>query len=229
MSKYFCNGTPLSALEREMMLVPNFSPQGCGRQILGRCCLTAEDVDCRYCLQYGRGRCRSRTCPYLAERLEAGAVTMGELVAETVAVWRHIGLKKRALQLAHQANAFPFTGRLHAVRMTEIAGASKDYADSKWLAAVYLLSAHTDLWIKTANFVWRNQIDFDAVKLDNVSIQDYVLYRSAKGISHGILGVTSEELADSALVDDDTLGLILGAVLIARYGPEVIRLGRVKA
>ena len=50
MSKYFCNGTPLSALEREMMLTPNFTPRGYGRQIHRRC-LTAADVDCRYCLQ----------------------------------------------------------------------------------------------------------------------------------------------------------------------------------
>lgn len=58
MSKYFCNGTPLSALEREMMLTPNFTPRGYGRQIHRRC-LTAADVDCRYCLPYGQRRCQS--------------------------------------------------------------------------------------------------------------------------------------------------------------------------
>ena len=35
-----------------------------------------------------------------------------------------------------------------------------------------------------------------------------------------------EELADPELVNDDTLLLIVGAAVIARYGPEAMRIGR---
>ena len=48
----------------------------------------------------------------------------------------------------------------------------------------------------------------------------------AKGLCFGTLGATSEELADPELVSDDTLLLILYAALIARYGPEVMNIGR---
>ncbi len=39
------------------------------------------------------------------------------------------------------------------------------------------------------------------------------------------LGASSEELADPELVHDDTLLLVLSAVIIARYGPEVMKIG----
>lgn len=56
----------------------------------------------------------------------------------------------------------------------------------------------------------------------------YVLYRAAKGICHGTLGAASEELADPELVSDDTLLLILCAAVIARYGPQVMQVGRIE-
>ena len=40
------------------------------------------------------------------------------------------------------------------------------------------------------------------------------------------LGRRVEELADPELVNDDTLLLIVGAAVIARYGPEAMRIGR---
>ncbi len=40
------------------------------------------------------------------------------------------------------------------------------------------------------------------------------------------LGASSDELADPELVSDDTLLLVLCAVLIARYGPNIMKIGR---
>mgnify|MGYP006922392754 CR=1 FL=1 len=56
----------------------------------------------------------------------------------------------------------------------------------------------------------RAEDDFSIVRLGNCTVQDYVLYRAAKGIFSGTLGATSEELADPELVNDDTLLLIVG-------------------
>ena len=226
MSKYFMRDTPLADLERQMRMVPNFAPRGHGRRILCSYHLTVADVDCRYCLEYGQRRCQNRTCPYLAERLEAGAVTMEELIAETVQPWKHLPLKQRALSVIRRVNSFRFEGTLHVVRMMDVIDKSQNLADSTWLAAVYLLSAYSRLWELTSKAVWRNQIDFDSVRLNGLDIQDYVLYRAAKGILHGTLGATSEELADPELVSDDTLRLILCAAAAARYGPDAMRIGR---
>ena len=97
--------------------------------------------------------------------------------------------------------------------------------DRVWLAAVYLLSAHAGLWQKTIAAVTPGQIDFGSIRLGDASVREYVLYRVAKGIFSGALGATSAELADPELVNDDTLLLVLCAVLIARYGPDVMQIG----
>ena len=226
MSRYFTQGTPLADLERQMQMVPNFTPRGHGRRILRSYRPTAADVDCRYCLQHQRRRCQSQTCPYIAERLEAGAVTLDELAVETICVWQHIPLKQRAFSLICRTSSFRFEDGLHLARMLDVVNKSRDFADSKWLAAVYLLAARTELWVQTSEAIWRNQIDFAAVRLKDISIQDYVLYRTAKEIFHGTLGAASEELADKELVNNDTLLLVISAALIARYGPDVMKVGR---
>lgn len=82
MGKYFVRGTPLAGLERMMMEVPNFAARSSGTAILCRYHPQAADVDCRNCLQYRRRGCRSLTCLYLAERLQAGAVAMEEMVSK---------------------------------------------------------------------------------------------------------------------------------------------------
>ena len=226
MSRYFVQDTPLSELEREMMQAPNFTPRRSGRA--PHCRPSAADVDCRNCLEYRRRSCRSLTCPYLAERLEAGAVTLGELIAETVRPWKHLPLKQRAVGLTCRQAGFPFEGQLHIMRMEEMTKGEERSVSSRWLAAVYLLSARAALWQKAGSAVQPGQIDFAGIRLRESSIQEYVLYRAAKGICAGTLGATSEELSDPELVDDPTLLLILCAAVIARYGPLAMNAGRAR-
>ena len=228
MGKYFVKGTPLAELERQMMMVPNFAPRGSSSAVLCRYRPTAADVDCRNCLQYRRRSCRSLSCPYLSERLEAGAVTMDELIVETVRPWKHLPLKQRAVGLACREERFHFEGQLHVMRMEEMTKVNVEYVNSRWLATVYLLSAQASLWRKTLFAVRPDQIDFALVRLGESAVQEYVLYRAAKGICTGTLGTTSEELADPELVNDETLLLILNAAVLARYGPEVMNIGRVR-
>ena len=71
---YFMNGTRLAGLEREMMLPPNFKPRGHGRMVLNRFRYKPEDVDCKLCTEYRHRRCIQPSCPWLAERIEAGVV-----------------------------------------------------------------------------------------------------------------------------------------------------------
>lgn len=110
----------MAELERQMMMVPNFTPRGHGSAVLCRYRPTAADVDCRNCLQHRRRSYRSLTCLYLSERLEAGVVTMEELIAETVRPWKYLPLKQRAMSAACQAAGFYFDGRLHIMRMQEM-------------------------------------------------------------------------------------------------------------
>ena len=177
MGKYFVHDTPLAELERQMMMAPNFSSRGYGRAILCRYRPTAADVDCRNCLEHRRHGCRSLTCLYLSERLEAGVATLDELIAEAIRPWKHLPLKQRAISVnrACRTEGFHFEGQLHILRMMEMVKGESEYADSRWLAAVYLLSAHAALWQKTTGAVSPGQIDFSKVRLRDSTIQDLSL------------------------------------------------------
>ena len=81
MSRFFDRCSPMAEIERQMTMIPDFAPRGYGSTVLCRYRPSAADVDCRNCLQHRRRGCRSLTCLYLSERLEAGTVTMEELIA----------------------------------------------------------------------------------------------------------------------------------------------------
>ena len=225
MGKYFVRDTPLAGLEREIMLPPNFTPRGSSSAIL--CGYTPHKVsmDCRSCLDHRRQSNRTLVCLHITERLQAGAVTIVELATETVRPWKHLRLKQRAVGIAGQIRGFHFEDQLHIARMLKMTKNEECLVNSHWLAAVYLLSAHAGLWQKAIAAVTPGQIDFSSIRLGDASVREYILYRVAKGIFSGALGATSAELADPELVSDDTLLLVLSAALIARYGPEVMRIG----
>lgn len=224
--RYFLNGTTLAGLEREMMRMPGYRPRGGGEMILCRFRYKPEDVDCRNCLAYQRRRCWEVTCPYLLERLEAGTATLPELLSKMFGSWDRSELKHRAAKVIHQTEQYFFAGQLHIARLLRTLGTDTSPVNRRWLAAVYLLSASDVLWQQTLSAVSRDRIDFGAVRLERVGVKEYTLYRAARGICQGKLGVTAEELADNTLVPDDTLLLIISAALVARFGPEVMRIGR---
>ena len=227
MGKYFVRDTPLAGLEREMMLPPNFAPRGSSSAILCGYNPHGAGVDCRSCINHRRQSRRTLVCLHITERLQAGAVTIVELAAETVRPWKHLGLKQRAVGIAGQLKGFHFEDQLHVARMLKMTKDEERLVNSRWLAAVYLFSAHAGLWQKTIAAVTPGQIDFGNIRLGDASIREYILYRVAKGLCSNQLGASSEELADPELVNDDTLLLVLCAGLIARYGPDVMKIGEV--
>ena len=223
MGKYFVRNAPLMGPEQEMMLPSNFAPRGSGSAVLCGYSPHGAGVDCHpdHCRQSRR----TLVCLHITEHLQTGALTMAELVAETVWPWKHPGLKQRAVGIAGQIKGFPFEDQLHAARMLRMTKGEEGPVNTHWLAAVYLFSAHAGLWQKTLMAVERNQIDFTSIRLGDASVREYILYRTAKGLCSNKLGVSFEELADPELLNDDTLLLVLGAVLIVRYGPDVMKIG----
>ena len=45
----------------------------------------AQDVDCKFCTEYrGKNKCPHSVCPYITERIEAGAVSYQDAIAAMV-------------------------------------------------------------------------------------------------------------------------------------------------
>ena len=68
--------------------------------------------------------------------------------------------------------------------------------------------------------------DFPAIRLSGIHPELYSIYQAAKTISVGGDNIVIEDLAFSELVSDRAFRLILGALLLCRYGEVVLNLER---
>ena len=229
MTKYFHKDTPLAELERQMMTPPNFSPRGGGQTVLCRFRYRPEDVVCKHCTEYRRGGCIEGVCPWLEERVEAGAVTYTSLAAEFYRKWRETELGERIREALHGKRSIMYYDSNHAGRLAVYAlFLARHRRDNRALAAMYLLTATETLRqcaIPRIFDLWGIDIrSWSAVR--TLSEQEYVLFQAAKGIWLGQRTITIPELCDRKLVEDKTLELILNAALIAHYGRAMLAFDR---
>lgn len=222
MMKYFSKDTPLAGLERMMMSVPGFRERGSGMMVLCRFRYHPEDVNCRYCREYTQHTCQVPVCPYLPERLEAGTVGYPELAAECFRTVGHQKLRKRINALSN-GKALPFAlEQSHRHRLSEWSKVGTASICPQKLAAVYLLSSSAEVWRLVRPCVTQSTIDFSSISLRGIAPQEYPVYRAAKGIYKGKQLITAAELADEGEISNDAFGVILNAMLIARYGESVM-------
>ena len=65
----------------------------------------------------------------------------------------------------------------------------------------------------------------DYMVMRGVSAHDYTLIQAAKAITCNGSALALEDLADTEAVDDTAFRLIVNALLIANYGPDILKLG----
>lgn len=188
---------------------------------------TPEDVDCKLCTQYAKKKgCTEDSCPWLAERIEAGVVGYAEAVRE---MFPSNERKTHHLNARLHSAIRGFSGSLyldeqHRQRMERLKARDgyhrKDSAAR--CAVMYLLSADKDLYARTQNCFCRHGIELDYATVRGISPRDYALLSAAKGIYTGASGVMLDDLANAEVVDAKAFVLIVNAMLIARYGPAVL-------
>ena len=83
-------------LERLMTRIPNFRPRGYGVFVFNKFEYTAKDCDCRYCLHWQKEiGCTEGKCPYMKERITAGAVPIKEALLEALSPVNHFAFQKK--------------------------------------------------------------------------------------------------------------------------------------
>ena len=93
-------------------------------------------------------------------------------------------------------------------------------------AALFLLTADEELWQRVLWHFDSSGFDFPAIRLSGIHPELYSIYQAAKTISVGGDNIVIEDLAFSELVSDRAFQLILGALLLCRYGEVVLNLER---
>lgn len=226
MTKYFTRDTSLYGLERMMMSVPRFTPRHSGVVVLCHFHYRPQDVECGLCTQFQRKRCAVSACPWLRERLEAGAAAYGELVAGCFHGLEHRPLKRRIAAVTAGKARVSDAGWEHRQRFEQWQGANgslrRGRVQDQWLAALFLLTSSGKLWAQAWSAISWNGVDFSKITLRDIDPQDYAVYQAAKSLYTGQMKITAAELADEELVSDATLRLIVDGVLIARYGGAVL-------
>lgn len=221
MPKYFMQNTHLAGLEAVMMTPPRFTPRRSGMMLLDRHCYTREDADCRLCTKWRRRRCDADRCAWIAERLEAGAVSFGELLDDCFGKLANRRFQHRlhAMTAGHDGGLY-HSGD-HLARFESVSNCLRlnlNSVPAKYIAALFLLTSSQELWNLAKKAVTADGIRFGDVRLSGLSASSYAVYQAAKSIFSGNLSVRPSELADQGLVNDSAFRLIVGGVLIARFG-----------
>ena len=227
MGKYFMQDKPLSNVERAMTQVPNGASNS--GEFIGLCRLrySARDPTCRSCLGGQTRNGAYRLCPYTHERLDIGALPYGELVERCFRRVKHTHFRNRVKDAVRRFPVFSFADSNHIHRLKEYlnhAGDPTGTRISPWnLASLYLITARETLWQRSEPALKEGSAVRTSVCAKGLSVQDYALYQMAKTLRRKEILVSPGELADRKLVSDETLRLIINAVLIAMYGQTIIR------
>lgn len=223
MTKYFAKDTPLAELEYIMMAVPGFRPRGSGIVHSGHFHYKAEDVDCRNCRYYDRGACQVHVCPYVAERLETGAIGYRDLVLECFGTVLHPGLQRRIRAVVHWDG--PDRAALNRIESwwQNTLGYRRLDTFPGWLATLYLLASREILWEMTVPALAFDTIDFYKIAINGFDIHNYPIFYAAKRLYNHKTPMNIEGLADSELIDEQAFLDIIYATLFAQYGPAIIQ------
>ena len=225
MTRYSMRDTPLRQLEQQMMTPPNFKPRGHGLYHPGFR-YTSKDVDCRYCMSFDRKHpCPLSQCPYLEERIEAGALDLNEFVQDCFSAELGPQLQSRLQEYFSCRSVWFFLGDAHQKRWTHWRNRYYKMSDRN-KAALFLLTAYEDIWRR---IIWKfdeSGFDFQSVRLSGIQPELYSVYQAAKAISTGSRNITTADLASPELVTDEAFQLIICALILAKYGDVILNLER---
>ena len=102
------------------------------------------------------------------------------------------------------------------------------WRDPRYFAALYLFGSNRTLLKRAWNACLPDRFIPEYILLHGISPHDYALVTVAKTIL-GVAGfedaIPAELLADTEVIDDEAFRLIVNALLIANYGPAVLKLG----
>ena len=185
------------------------------------------DVACEYCINSRRRRCRESGCPWLAERIEAGVVSYASAVRGLFGGVENEALIQRLGQLVlHYRGSFWLSAEHeNNTRLLLRSVGYQAWRNPRFFASLYLFGSNRGLLKRAWNACMPGGFEPVFIVMRGVSEHDYTLIQAAKALMCGGLGLTLYDLADAEIVDDEEFRLIIHALLIANYGPDVLKLG----
>ncbi len=189
-----------------------------------------QDMNCKYCLRFIRGRCREIICPWMSERIETGVVEYKLLFRSFFL--EHMHLQNRLKHLLRYADQPLWKDKNHKHRFTHTQiiydhfeyDHFEEQGTNVYYAALYLLTADADLFSRMSKCFTNLRIDFRFTQLLGMNIKQYALYKAAKSLYTQSNDMKADELADPEIYDEEAFRLVINAILISRYGPAILSL-----
>ncbi len=166
-------------------------------------------------------------CPWLAERIEAGVVSYASAVRELFGGVADEAFIKRLGSLVLHFRGSLWLNREHEfnTRLLLRSVGYQAWRNPRFFASLYLFGSNRGLLKRAWNACMPGGFEPGFLIMRGVSAHDYTLIQAAKAISGCGSGLELEDLADAEVVDDEAFRLIVNAMLIANYGPDVLKLG----
>ena len=175
-------------------------------------------------------RCYMEQCPLYAELIRSGRVPYADALLRMASGTGSKDFVNRVRYIIQDQNKTEiiFCSPEHRNRFGGLRKNGVLYPGSPaaFTASLYLLTASCRLWNGIKPAVFAGEIDFSSFGLGKLAYggrHDYTLYKMAKEIYTGKAGIALSELCDRDIIGDKTFRLIVNALMIYRYGLNVVR------
>lgn len=226
MPRLFMYGTELQEMEQLMMLVPRFSPRQKGLIVVGETTDVQGGIKkCRSYEKCGKANFGRTTCTNFTNSMGMGRVTYREMIIECFSEISHFYFRKRLSDLVASSPDDWFISEAHEIRfenICEILRIHKKDRNPRYLATLFLLTADGRLCSLTKEHIYSNRFEFKHIRLSGMTTNSYALYQVAKTIYTGKEYIKLNEIADKHLIDHQTFMAIIHAILIVKYGGEIL-------
>ena len=224
MSKFFMYGTSLESIEKLMMMAPNFIPRGSGIVIQNYFNREGGVFNCDCCEDSERSKSFTNIRINLEGKLEGDEIKYKDLIKASFGQINNNDLRIRLKILSNKFKGEIFLNQNHKDNFygfiykqdIDIYNITPIY-----IASIFLLTADEMLWELSEGAVSLHGVNFNNIRLRQISTGGYALYQTAKTISTGKEYIKVSEIADEDLINDTTFKAIINAALIARYGTDM--------
>lgn len=111
-----------------------------------------------------------------------------------------------------------YLGKAHQYKFERAVKKNPHKCPKEYLAVMYLLCADHDLWLNTLGVMNDKTIKFSAYKHQDLTVEQYALFRAAQDIYTGSTYINLQDLGDRYSISEKIFEAILVALRIARRG-----------
>lgn len=222
MSKRFMYQTNLQELEGLMMSEPNFSKRKKEENEKEE---SEREGRCKDCVSRKKGKCQLPECAYLFERIKLGIIGYEFILNESCKGVQEFHFRKRLKKLQREFEGNMFLSMEHEMKFNYFKQqviVSNHKPSKRYLAVLYLFTSDDKLWEYVKNEILPKGFRFHKMGLRGISTDGYALYQTAKTIYTGKKSIKINEIGDKDIVGDEAFKAIIHAVLITKYGPNIL-------